>query len=110
MGVHPIWPHVLPLPCHQLLLLLFALGRQPLLLHVLLHRNTDGAGGALALLVMLQQLSGSHTPAKVGGTSKSCRACLLTDAEEGLHALRCGLCGELQPVLNTHTTIMGVDC
>lgn len=73
MGVHPIWPHVLPLPRHHLLLLLFALGRQPLLLHMLLHRHTDGAGGALALLVMLQQLSGSNTPAEVGGTSTSCK-------------------------------------
>lgn len=61
--MHPVRLHVLPLPCHQLLLLL-ALGCQPLLLHMLLHRYTDGAGNALALLVMLQQLARSNTPAE----------------------------------------------
>lgn len=72
LWMHPVWRHMLPLPGHHLLLLLFALGRQPLLLHVLLHRNTDGARGALALLVMLQQLTRSNTPARVG-QKRSCR-------------------------------------
>ena len=73
LRMHPVWRHMLPLPRHHLLLLLFALSRQPLLLHVLLHRNTDGARGALALLVMLQQLTRSNTPAGVGH-KQSCRA------------------------------------
>ena len=63
LRVHPVWLHVLPLPGEQFLLLL-ALGCQPLLLHMLLHRHTDGAGRALALLVMLQQLTRSNTPAR----------------------------------------------
>lgn len=66
LWMHPVWRHMLPGPRHHLLLLLFALGRQPLLLHMLLHRDTDGAGGALALLMMLQELTRSNTPAEGG--------------------------------------------
>ena len=45
--------------------LLLLLHCQPLLLHVLLHWRADRAAVALALLVVLQQLPGRHTPVSV---------------------------------------------
>ena len=62
LRVHPLMLQLLPLP-HEVLLLHLALGLQPLRLHMLLHRHTDSAGGALALLVMFEQLPRRYAPA-----------------------------------------------
>ena len=59
----PLQVHLAMLLLHSMLLLL--LHCQPLLLHVLLHGRADRAAVALALLVVLQQLSGRHTPVTV---------------------------------------------
>ena len=69
---HPLLLKLLPLPHKRILLLLLllpSLKSNPLLLHMLLHWHTDGAGYALALLVVFQQLPRSYTPA---GQTDSC--------------------------------------
>lgn len=62
LGVALIHGHLLLLLLHMALLLL--LYGQALLLHVLLDRSADRTRVALALLVVLQQLSRRDTPAK----------------------------------------------